>query len=467
MGKRIIVIGAGPGGYVAAIRAAQLGGAVTIVEKGNLGGTCLNRGCIPTKVLLHSAELLTALTHGGPASGIFADNVRFDWSAIMNRKAQVVERLQTGVSALIRSNAITHIRGEAKLVAPTVVEIAGQRLEADAVVIATGSVPAIPVVAGLDLEGVITSDGALSLETLPQSIAIIGGGVIGVEFASIFASFGVSVTVVEMLPGVLPGIDTEIAGILCKVLTQKGVRFHTGTRLRDVSKKGEGLRVRMEGPEGPVCLDVDKLLVAAGRLPNTASLGLERLGMAMDATRVVTDERMRTNIQGLYAVGDCTSRIMLAHVAEHEGRVAAENIMGHDAVMDYSAVPLAIHTTPAVACVGLTEENAEKSGHTVKVGRFPLIANGKSLIAGDSAGMVKVVAGMQHDEILGVHIVGGPATDMIAEGVLALNLESTLEDMISTIHAHPTVTEAVAEAAMEALGRAIHIPGPFADKRSA
>ncbi|MCC8194090.1 MAG: dihydrolipoyl dehydrogenase [Deltaproteobacteria bacterium] len=463
MSKRVIVIGAGPGGYVAAIRAAQLGATVTVVEKGSVGGTCLNVGCIPTKVLLHSAELFTAITREGPSIGIFADNVRFDWSAIMKRKNAVVKRLVTGVGALLRSNAVTHVPGEARLVSPNAVEVGGQRLDADAIIIAAGSVPSVPPVPGLDLEGVITSDGALSLDALPKSIAITGGGVIGVEFASVFASFGVKVTVVEMLPRILPNIDAEAADILRKALTQKGVTFHTGAKLESVTRNGAGLHLQVQTSDGRSTIDVDNVLVATGRRPNTANLGLEALGVAMDRARIITDERMRTNIPSVYAIGDCTSKIMLAHVAEHEGQVAAENIMGHDAVMDYKAVPSAIYTTPAVASVGLSEEDAVKAGHTVKVGRFPLIANGKSLIAGDTEGLIKIIADSRHDEILGVHIVGGPATDMIAEGGLALRLEATLDEIITTIHAHPTVSEAVPEAAMAALGRVIHMP-PAAKK---
>ena len=458
MSKRIIVIGAGPGGYVAAIRAAQLGASVTIIEKGSLGGTCLNVGCIPTKVLLHSAELFTAIAHEGPSIGIFADNLRFDWPTIIKRKATVVKRLTTGVGGLLRSNAVTQISGEAKIVSPGMVEVNGQRLEADAIVIASGSVPVMPPIPGLDLENVITSDGALSLEALPKSIAIAGGGVIGVEFASVFASFGVAVTIIEMLPRILPNIDSEAAAILQKALVKKKVAFHTDSKLLSVTQNGTGLRLQVETPEGPTTIDADKLLVATGRRPNTANLGLDGLGIAMDRARIITNERMQTNVPGIYAIGDCTSKIMLAHVAEHEGQIAVENIMGHDVVMDYKGIPSAIYTTPAVASVGLSEEDAIKAGHSVKVGRFPLAANGKSMIAGETEGMVKIIADSRYDEILGMHIVGGPATDMIAEGGLALRLEACLEEIVTTVHAHPTVSEAVAEAAMAAMGRAIHMP---------
>lgn len=458
MPTRVIVIGSGPGGYVAAIRAAQLGASVTIVEEGAIGGTCLNVGCIPTKVLLHAAELYTAITREGPSIGILADNVRYDWPTVMKRKNAVVQRLTTGVAGLLRANGVTRVAGRGKLVAPTVVEVAGQSLEADAVIIATGSLPAMPPVPGLDCDGVICSDGALSLEALPTSVAIAGGGVIGVEFASVFASFGIPVTVIEMLPRILPTVDEEAAAILHKTLAKKGVTFHTGARLRSVVREGGGLRLQVETREGPTDIAVATLLVATGRRPNTADLGLETLGVAMDKARIVTDERMRTNVPGLYAIGDCTSKIMLAHVAEHEGQVAAENIMGHDAAMDYKTVPAAIYTDPAVASVGLSEEQAVAAGHAVKVGRFPLAANGKSLIANDTNGMVKIVADAVYGEVLGVHIVGKTATDMIAEGALALRLESTLDELITTVHAHPTVSEAVAEAAMAACGRVIHMP---------
>jgi dihydrolipoamide dehydrogenase len=279
-----------------------------------------------------------------------------------------------------------------------------------------------------------------------------------VEFASVFASFGVKVTIIEMLPRILPNIDAEAADIVRKALSRKGVVFHTASGLQSVEKNGARLQLRVKTPQGPELILADKLLVATGRRPNTAGLGLEALGVSMDRARIITDERMRTNIPGLYAIGDCASRIMLAHVASHEGQIAAQNIMGEDSVMDYKAVPSAIYTSPALASVGLSEEEAVKAGHKVKIGRFPLLANGRSLIAGETEGLIKIVADARYDEILGVHIVGGPATDMIAEGGLALRLEATLEEIITTIHAHPTVSEAVAEAAMAALGRPVHIP---------
>ncbi|MDR2522559.1 MAG: dihydrolipoyl dehydrogenase [Synergistaceae bacterium] len=460
LSKRVLVIGGGPGGYVAAIRAAQLGAAVTLIEKNKLGGTCLNVGCIPTKALLHSAELYTAMKREGPSIGIFADNLRFDWTAIMKRKNQVVDQLVKGVEGLLRSNGVERVQGEARFVSPGAVQACGNVFEADAFIVATGSEPAMPPIPGLGSGRVVTSDGALSFEVLPQSIAIAGGGVIGVEFASVFASFGVAVTVVEMLPRILPNADAEVAGILRQSLESRGVTFHTGARLNNVTQGAEGLTLSVTAETGSVELTVNKLLVAAGRRPYTKNLGLESLGVAMERGRVLVNERMETSVKNIYAIGDCASRILLAHVASREGEVAAENVMGRPTAMDYKTVPSAVYTSPAVASVGLSEDDARKEGYHVRVGRFPLFTNGKSVVAGDTEGLIKIVSDDRYGEALGVHIVGGPATDMIGEGGLALQLEATLDEIVSTIHAHPTVSEALSEAALASWDRAIHLPKP-------
>jgi dihydrolipoamide dehydrogenase len=462
--KRVVVIGGGPGGYVAAIRAAQLGAAVTVIEKNRLGGTCLNVGCVPTKVLLHSAELYAAMKNEGPNIGVFADNLRFDWAVVEQRKQSVVDHLVMGVEGLLKSNGIECVYGEGRLTAPTTVEVTmedGSRaIEADAVILAAGSEPSIPPIPGLDLSDpdVITSDGALSLDALPKGIAIAGGGVIGVEFASVFASFGVSVVVVEMLPQILPNLDGEAAEILRRSLESKGVAFHTGARLENVARSGSTLALDVAAASRPVKLTVDKLLVATGRRPRTRELGLESVGVEVLRGRVVVNDRMETSVPSVYAIGDCASPMMLAHVASREGEVAAENIMGHPSAMDYKTVPSAIYTSPAVASVGLSEEAAVKTGVKVRVGRFPLAANGKSVLSGDAGGMIKIVSEDRYGEVLGVHIVGGPATDMIGEGGLALRLEATLEEIVSTVHGHPTVSEAIGEAALASWGRAIHLP---------
>ncbi|GHS86286.1 dihydrolipoyl dehydrogenase [Synergistales bacterium] len=458
MSKKIVVIGGGPGGYVAAIRAAHLGASVTVIEKNKLGGTCLNVGCIPTKALLHSAELYSAIKNEGPGIGIFADNIRFDWQTILKRKAAVVSQLVGGVEGLLRSHGIRKIVAEGRVASPNIVEAGGEKIEADAIIIATGSEPAMPPIPGLDSEGVITSDGALSLDSLPKRVAIAGGGVIGVEFASVFASFGVAVTVVEMLPRILPNVDAEIAAILRASLEAKGVVFHTAAKLNGVAQSGGELKLNISDGREEIDLTVDKLLVATGRRPCVKGLGLEEIGVEMARGRPVVNGRLETSVRCVYAIGDCASKIMLAHVASREGEVAAENIMGRDVVMDYKTVPSAIYTSPAVSSVGLSEEDARDAGYRVRVGRFPLMANGKSLITGDTNGLIKIVSEEKYDEVLGLHIVGGPATDMIGEGGLALRLEATLDEIITTIHAHPTVGEAVAEAALATFGKAIHLP---------
>lgn len=460
--KQVAVIGAGPGGYVAAIRAAQLGAEVAIIEKNALGGVCLNVGCIPTKVLLYTAEVFTAAKEGA-LIGLKADNVAVDWGGLMARKKAVVDTLVGGVGTLLRSNSVRIVEGEASFVTPKEIAVtkkdgSKESVSADAVIVATGSEPLVPPVPGFDLAGVITSTGALSLERLPKSVVLVGGGVIGMEFASIFASFGVQVTVVEMLPEILPMLDEEIVQILKGVLLRKDVVFHTNSKVVGVEKKGKALAVRVETPAGPLVLDAEKVLVSVGRRPVTKGLGLDRLGIAFDRARVKVNSRMETSVKGIYAIGDCASHIMLAHVASREGEVAAENIMGYAVAMDYKTVPSAVYTAPEIASVGLSESEAKSRGHRVKIGRFPLMANGKSLIMNESDGMVKYVVDEKYDEILGVHIIGPRATDLIAQGGLALRLEATVDEIITTIHAHPTVGEALLEGAMAAQGRAISLP---------
>lgn len=460
--KRVAVIGGGPGGYVAAIRAAQLGAEVTLIEKGALGGVCLNVGCIPTKVLLHTAEAYTAAKEGA-LIGLRAENVSVDWSGLMARKKAVVDTLVGGVGTLMASNGITVLRGTASFASAKEIDVAlndggKMTVRADAVIVATGSEPAVPPIPGFDLEGVITSTEALSLDGLPESVVLVGGGVIGMEFASIFSTFGVKVTVVEMLPEILPMIDGEIVSILKGVLLRKGVVFHTSSKVTAVEKKGKKLAVSVETPEGKTVLEAQKVLVSVGRRPVTKGLGLEALGVAVERGRIQTDKKMETAVKGVYAIGDCASPIMLAHVASREGEVAAENIMGHGVEMDYKTVPSAVYTAPEIASVGLSEKEALEKGFRVKVGRFPLMANGKSLIMNETDGMVKYVVDEKYDEILGVHLIGPRATDLIVEGALALRLEATVDEILTTVHAHPTVGEALLEGAMAVRGQALSLP---------
>ncbi|GHT00723.1 dihydrolipoyl dehydrogenase [Synergistales bacterium] len=462
--KRVVIIGAGPGGYVAAVRAAHLGAAVTLIEKKAIGGTCLNVGCIPTKVLLHSADLLSALKTEAKRIGVLVDNPRLDWTALMKRKAMTVSRLVAGTLELVKSNGVEYVEGIAVITGKDAsrrvftVAVGERTFEADALIIATGSEPDVPDTPGFDLGGVITSDEALSLDAPPPSIAISGGGVIGMEFAAAFASFGARVTVIVTSPEVLRSVDPEAAVILRKTLEKKGVTFLTGSTITGVTRGENGLQISIETTSGSKQIEAEKLLVAKGRRPYTKGLGIEALGVNMARGRVVTDAHMETNVPGVYAIGDCVNSYMLAHVASREGEVAAEHIMGHNSTMDYTTTPGCIYTSPEIASVGMTEREAESKGHKISVGKFPLSTNGKSMITGDNAGMMKVIADGDTKKILGVVMVGGPATDMIAEAALALHFGATPEDLVQTIHAHPTVSEAVSEAAENVFGLSPHTP---------
>ncbi len=460
--KRVSVIGGGPGGYVAAIRAAQLGAKVTLVEKGPIGGTCLNVGCIPTKVLLHTADVFSEIRHAKDL-GISVTGASVDWNALMKRKDAVVQTLTGGVATLLRSNGVRVIAGEASFASPgeIVVKSANggeERIGHDAAIIATGSGAFVPPVPGFDLPGVITSTEALSLPEIPKSMVLVGGGVIGVEFASAYASFGTSLTIVEMLPEILPNIDEEITGILKATLLQRGVRIHTSSKVTGVRRAETGFIVVVESPDNRMEIEAERVLVCVGRKPNTSELSLERAGVSVERGRIVTDGHMRTSQAGIYAVGDCASPIMLAHVASREGVVAAENIMGHDVLMDYRTTPSAIYTSPEVASVGLTERQAGEKGIAVRIGRFPMAANGRSVIVNDVAGIVKYVVDEKYGEIIGLHIIGPHATDLIVEGALAIRLEATVDEIVTTIHAHPTIGEALAEAALASRGETIHMP---------
>ena len=460
--KRVSVIGGGPGGYVAAIRAAQLGAKVTLVEKGPIGGTCLNVGCIPTKVLLHTADVFSEIGHAKDL-GISVAGASVDWNALMKRKDAAVQTLTGGVATLLRSSGVRVLAGEASFVSPEEIVVKSanggeERIGHDAAIIATGSGAFVPPVPGFDLPGVITSTEALSLPAIPKSMVLVGGGVIGVEFASAYASFGTSLTIVEMLPEILPNIDEEITGILKATLLQRGVRIHTSSKVTGVRRADAGLVVAVETPDGSMEIEAECVLVCVGRKPNTSGLALDRAGVSVERGRIVTDGCMRTSQARIYAVGDCTSPIMLAHVASREGVVAAENIMGHDVVMDYRTTPSAIYTSPEVASVGLTERQAREKGISVRIGRFPLAANGKSMIVNDVAGIVKYVIDERYDEILGLHIIGPRATELIVEGALAIRLEATVDEIATTIHAHPTIGEALSEAVLASRNEAIHIP---------
>ena len=456
--KKVVVIGGGPGGYVCAIRLAQLGADVTLVERERVGGTCLNVGCIPTKALVKSAELYGEMKHGADF-GVLCSGLRVDWAAVQNRKNAVVEQLVDGVSGLLTANKVAVVSGEAHFLSSSAVEVSGRTIQADAFVIAAGSAPVIPAIPGIESEGIVTSTEALSFAKLPEKLLIVGGGVIGMEFACLYATLGVDVTVVEMMPAILPPADEEMGVIVRKRMEALGVKIHTSCKVTGFDSISSGVMTHVLDSLGrELQFSSDKVLLSIGRRADTAALNLDAAGVKAERGRIAVNKKMETSVRNIYAIGDCCSPIMLAHVASAEGEVAAENIMGASCDMDYKTVPSCVYTLPEMAWVGMTEKAAVETGRKIKVGRFPLIGNGKSLIMNETDGMVKIIADEKYGEILGVHIVGPHATDLIVEGALALRLEATADEIISTVHAHPTVGEALAEATLDLQGRAIHLP---------
>jgi len=457
----IVIVGGGPAGYVAAIRASQLGGKVILIEKDALGGTCLNRGCIPTKALLHSVEILESARRGKDY-GVSVGELSIDFTKMMSRKDAVVNTLVTGVQYLMRSNAIEVIKGTGKVISPTEVEVDnGQQetVKAARIVLTPGSLPSVLPVPGVDGSGVITSDDALQLSQIPRSLLVIGGGAIGVEFATIFAKLGTRVTIVEMLPQIIPAEDQELSISLKRVLERGGIKIFTSAQVSRIEDDPEGDQlISVVTGEGEQKLTAELVLVAVGRKSNIEGLGLERVGIKTERGSITVNDRMETNIPGIYAAGDAVGGIQLAHVASAEGEVAVENALGKDSVIDYRVVPRCIYTMPEVAAVGLTERQAREEGLNLKVGRFPFTANPRAVILGQPGGFVKVLSDAKSGEIFGIHILGPQATELISEAALAIKMEATVSEISSTIHAHPTLSEAMRETALDTEGMAIHMP---------
>lgn len=460
--KKVVVIGGGPGGYVAAIRLAQLGAQVTLVEKGEIGGTCLNVGCIPTKVLLHTAEIYREVINGEDIGLVVDGKVKVDWKRLQQRKEEVVTQLKEGVAGLLRVNNVEVIKGKASFVDKHSINVEKEDgsniiLTADNFIIATGSEPAVPPINGVELEGVIDSTEALSLDELPEDIVIVGGGVIGAEFATLFNSLGVKVTIVEMLPYILPPIDRFVSEAVKENFIKDGIDVFTSAKVTSIEKEGDKLLVKVLIDNEEKTIKAEKVLMAVGRRAVTNGLNLEKIGVRLDRGLIWVDERMRTNIENIYAIGDVTGKNMLAHVASDQGIVAAENIMGLDSKMKYNAIPSCVFTKPEIASVGLTEEQAKSQGIEYEVGIFPLANNGKTLITKEIENtMVKIITNKKYDEIIGVHIYGPRASDLITEGTLAIRLEATLDELFTTVHAHPTIGEAIKEAALSVKKIAIH-----------
>lgn len=453
----IVIIGGGPGGYVAALRGAQLGARAVLIERDRLGGTCLNRGCIPTKALLEVARTLGALRRARDM-GVKAAGVSVDLPQVRRHRDRAVRTLATGVRHLLASAGVEVLAGHGVLRGPSTVAVAGpggsaeELLEAGAVILATGSVPAPPL-----CQGFWDSDAALAVEAVPESLAIIGGGPVGLELAVIYHALGSRVTVIEMAPRVLPREDGEVGEELARVLERRGIRILTGTRVRAAEKLSDGgFVLRTEGVGGEASLAAAAVLSAVGRRPACEGLGLEVVGLP--AGWIAVDERMATAVPGLYAVGDVNGRSLLAHAASAQGIVAVEAVLGRAPSVDLSLIPSCTYTWPEAASVGLTEEAARSAGADVAVGRFPFSANGRAAAAAEREGFVKVVVEKSTGRLLGVHILGPHASTMIHEACLALATRATLADVERTVHAHPTFSEAFAEACLGAQGRALHLP---------
>ena len=457
--SKIIIIGAGPGGYVAGIRAAQLGADVTIIEEDQTGGTCLNRGCIPTKSLLASTEALALLRRAGEL-GIEVGQAVPNFSRMMERKDRIVSGLRGGVDYLLKANKVKVIKGKASFLDFHKIHIetdtGTQKLEGEKIIIASGSKPGIlPFIDG-DHSAVLTSKEALELKEIPKSLLIVGAGVIGCEFASIFNPLGTKITMVEMMEQILPTEDKRIAQALQQTLQKRGINIFTKTKLEKITEyREDGIRARFDNGEE---VRVEKILISVGRKANTRGLGLENLSLRVDGKgSIIVNEKMETNLEGIYAIGDVVGGYLLAHVAFEEGTVAAENALGIDSKIDYTSVPNCIFTSPQIGGVGLTLDKAKEEEIEVKLTRFPFAASGKAQAMGEAEGFLQLVVEEDSGGILGGQIIGPHAADLIHEIVLAVRWGLTAEEVASTIHAHPTFSEALVEAAKKAAGKPIHL----------
>ncbi len=460
----VVVVGAGPGGYVAAIKAAQLGYKTACVEQEFLGGVCLNIGCIPTKALLESAAMITHLGHA-KEFGVEIGELKTDMAQAVKRSRQVSERLVKGIGFLFKKNKVTHVPGRGRLAGKGKVEVTAkdggkQTLTAKHVIVATGSRPRDLPFLKIDHDRVWDSTDAMMSKEAPKTLAVVGAGAIGMEFADVYAAFGTQVTIVEALDRVLPLEDRDCSAVVEKSYRKRGMEVYTGARLEkaEVGKTGVKLTVKTAKGETKV-IEAERVLSAIGRAPNTEDIGLEKAGVKLtDRGFIQVDRQMRTNVEGIYAIGDVAGPPLLAHKGSHEGVACVEAIHGDPhAGIDYGNIPNCTYCHPEVASVGLTEEQAREKGLDIEVGVFPWTANGRALTAGETEGFVKVIRDKKYSEVVGAHIVGPHATELIAEFVVGRHLETTVEEMDRAMHPHPTLSEAVAEAALASLGHALHI----------
>ena len=457
-----VVIGAGPGGYPAAIRLGQLKVKTAIIEREYIGGVCLNVGCIPSKSVIHAAKTFDKLSHSEDIGIAIAGKPTLDMKKMQAWKTGVVTKLTTGVRTLLKGNGVEIIEGTAKLEKPGPdghrITIGDKTIVAKNVIIATGSRPIEIPGFKVDQQRVLDSTGALALDHVPPRMVVIGGGYIGLELGMVYAKFGTKVTVVEALPRILAAMDKDCVGVLERKLKKLGIEVMTETKAKSWEDKGDRAVLTVELKDGKSAqIDTDKILLSIGRRPNSENLGLDALGVKLEKGFIVVDDKLRTNVAGIYAIGDVVGGMMLAHKATKEGEVVAEVIAGHKAAYDVRTMPAVVFTDPEIATTGLTEDEAKAKGHTLKVGKFPFAALGRALSVNDPDGFVKIIGDAKTGELLGVHIVGGGASDLISECALAIEMGAVVEDLRLTIHPHPTLSEAVMEAASVVLGDAIHV----------
>ena len=455
----LIVIGGGPAGYAAAIRASQMGKKALCIEKDKLGGICLNWGCIPTKALLTNAHLAEMINNHGKAFG-FEGTSKWNFAQIIARSRGVASNLNKGIEGLFRKYKVTHIVGSAKVVAAHKVQVGDKTVTAGAVIIATGVRPRPLPGAEYDGKAIISYKEAMSLTVQPKSLIVIGAGPIGLEFGYFYNALGTKVTVVEMQDRIVPGEDEEISATLATSLTKRGLVIHTSTKTGKVEKTRTGVKVEIETPKGKQVVEADAMLVAIGVVGNVEEVLDPKLGVVIEKNHIKVDKEkgFRTNIEGLFAVGDIIGPPWLAHVAHHEAIACVETLFGkHPRTVDYSIIPGCTYTDPGIGSVGLTEKQAKEKGHTVRIGKFPFIASGRAQAADETEGFVKLVFDAKFGELLGAHIIGSAATEMISELVMAMKLEATEEEIMHAMHPHPTFSEAIMEAAGQGLGESVHI----------
>lgn len=453
----IVVLGGGPGGYVAAIKAAQMGAKTALIEKDNIGGVCLNWGCIPTKTLLKSAKVYEYIMNSEKYGIDLGDKscVSINWKNIKNRKDKVVKQLTGGVKVLLNKNNVDIYNGFGKVIDKNTIDVNNKQIKAKNIILATGSSPRIPDIPGFK-EGInegfiVTSKGILDLDNIPKKLLIIGGGVVGVEFATLYNSLGTDVTILQRSNRILGNIEKDIREDMTKILERDGVKIEYNSTIKKVD--GNKVTVNVDGKEK--VYEVDRVLTSIGRVPNMA--GIENIELETNKKGIVTDDMLKTNVDNVYAIGDVNGKYMLAHVASAEGIAAVENILGKESQIDYNKVPSCIYGFPEIGVAGLTEEQARNEGYDVLISTFPLSANGKSLAEGESDGFIKIVADKKYGEVLGVHILAPNATDMISEAVTTMELEGTVHELAKAIHPHPTLSEIVMEAAHGAIDKPIHI----------